>query len=62
MIKPARLRALFRDAGLKEVEQGYLLFLPQMLWKRLGFVEPALAWLPLGGQYFVSGRKPGASQ
>ncbi len=26
----------------------------------LGFVEPALSWLPLGGQYFVAGRKPGA--
>ena len=58
MIKPARLRALFRDAGLNEVEQGYLLFLPEALWKWAGFLEPAFAWLPLGGQYFVSGRKP----
>jgi SAM-dependent methyltransferase len=57
MIKPARLRALFREAGLDDVEQGYLLFLPEMLWKWFGFLEPALAWLPLGGQYFVSGRK-----
>jgi SAM-dependent methyltransferase len=57
MIKPARLRALFGEAGLDQVEQGYLLFLPELLWKRFGFLETALAWLPLGGQYFVSGRK-----
>jgi SAM-dependent methyltransferase len=56
MIEPARLRALFREAGLGKLEQGYLLFLPEMLWKWFGFLEPALAWLPLGGQYFVSGR------
>jgi len=55
MIEPARLRALFREAGLDRVEQGYLLFLPETLWKWFGFLEPALAWIPLGGQYFVSG-------
>ena len=60
MIKPARLRALFREAGLQAVEQGYMLFLPEPLWKWFGFLEPALAWLPLGGQYFVSGEKAGA--
>jgi SAM-dependent methyltransferase len=57
MIAPARLRRLFHQAGLGGVEQGYLLFLPQTLWKWFGFVEPALARFPLGGQYFVSGRK-----
>jgi SAM-dependent methyltransferase len=58
MITPARLQRLFQDAGLDDIEQGFLLFLPQALWRWLGFLEPALAWLPLGGQYFVSGRKP----
>lgn len=57
MIKPARLRAIFKEAGLEAVEQGYMLFLPEKLWNWLGFIEPSLAWLPLGGQYFVSGRK-----
>ena len=56
MIGPARLRSLFRDAGLGDLDQGYLLFLPEALWKWFGFVERALAWLPLGGQYFISGR------
>ena len=59
MIRPARLRAIFREAGLQEIAQGYLLFMPESVWKVLGFLEPALAWLPLGGQYFVAGRKSG---
>src|SRR5439155_1113330 len=46
---------MLREAGLDRVEQGYLLFLPETLWKWFGFLEPALAWIPLGGQYFVSG-------
>jgi SAM-dependent methyltransferase len=58
MIKPARLRATFRGAGLAELDQGYLLFVPESLYGLFGSIEPALAWLPLGGQYFVSGRKP----
>jgi SAM-dependent methyltransferase len=58
MIKPRTLRETFRAAGLNGIEQGYLLFVPESLNGLLGFVEPALAWLPLGGQYFVSGRKP----
>ncbi len=57
MIPPARLNALFRDAGFDDLDRGYVLFLPQPLWKVVGFLEPALAWLPLGGQYFVSGKK-----
>lgn len=59
MIRPARLRQLFREAGLEDVRQGYLLFLPEPLWRVFGFLELALSWLPLGGQYFVSGRRAG---
>jgi hypothetical protein len=39
------------------VSHGYLLFVPERLEPLLGFLERALAWLPLGGQYFVAGRK-----
>lgn len=60
MIDPARLRGTFRAAGLGDLEQGYFLFVPEPLHKMFGFVEPALSWLPLGGQYFVAGRKPGS--
>ncbi len=57
MITPAALRATFRAAGFDAVSQGYLLFVPERLEPVLGFLEPVLAWLPVGGQYFVAGRK-----
>lgn len=57
MIAPPALRRLFRDVGFRHVTHGYLLFVPEGLYSSLGFVERALGSLPLGGQYFVSGRK-----
>lgn len=59
MIPPPALRRTFAEAGLTAVRHGYLLFVPESLWPVLGFLEPALSRLPLGGQYFVSGRKSG---
>ena len=50
-------RGLLSRAGLEVVEQRYYLFFP----RSLGFLrrfEPWLAWLPLGGQYYVAARKP----
>jgi SAM-dependent methyltransferase len=58
MIWPSALRRTFLDAGLSGTKQGYLLFVPELPVRWFAFLEPALAWLPLGGQYFVSGRKP----
>jgi SAM-dependent methyltransferase len=57
MIRPVALRELFSAAGFREISQEYLLFVPQSLHRVLGFAERALAWLPLGGQYYVAGRK-----
>lgn len=57
MIRPRTMRETFQSARFARVEQGYLLFVPESLHAIFGFVEPALGWLPLGGQYFVSGRK-----
>src|SRR5262245_41485383 len=57
MIRPAALRSTFHAAGFDTVSQGYLLFVPERLEPVFGFLERALAWLPLGGQYFVAGRK-----
>lgn len=57
MIPPPALRRLFREAGFRDLTHGYLLFVPEPLYPLLGFVERALVKLPLGGQYFVSGRK-----
>jgi SAM-dependent methyltransferase len=58
MIKPAALRRTFGAAGLQQLAQGFLLFVPEALHPLFGVLESGLSWLPLGGQYFVAGRKP----
>jgi SAM-dependent methyltransferase len=58
MIAPRRLRSTFAAAGLTALRTGYVLFAPEAWARRLDRVEAALQWLPLGGQYFVSGIKP----
>jgi SAM-dependent methyltransferase len=62
MIKPPALRHLFAETGLVDIKHGYLLFVPEYFAPAFGFLERVLSWLPLGGQYFVSGRKAGALQ
>lgn len=57
MIPPPALRQKFAAAGFVELAREFILFVPQPLHGWFGFVEPALGWLPLGGQYFVSGRR-----
>jgi SAM-dependent methyltransferase len=45
------------QSGRYELETDYLMFTPPgITW--LGFVDRALAWLPLGAQYVVAARKP----
>lgn len=58
MIVPARLRRTFRDAGLAPDRTGYLLFFPERWIRVLDRLERRLSWLPFGGQYFVTARKP----
>jgi SAM-dependent methyltransferase len=57
MIPRRRLVELFHTVGLREVRHKYVLFVPQVLSTALGFLEPRLARLPFGGQYFVAGHK-----
>lgn len=57
MIRAERLRAMFAEAGFTQVRCTYMLFVPESLARWFGFIEPYLGWLPLGGQYFVSGTK-----
>jgi len=57
MVAPASLRRTFADAGLSSVRTGYVLFFPQAWAAALERIEAWLQWLPLGGQYFVSGTK-----
>jgi SAM-dependent methyltransferase len=57
LIARRTLSGLFREAGLLDIRHGYVLFLPEALQGAFGAVEPHLEWLPLGGQYYVCGRK-----
>ncbi len=49
---------LVRAASLKPIRRDYIVFLPHAF-ARLRFLEPSLAWLPLGAQYAVLGKKRG---
>ena len=54
LLKPQELKTLFRKVGIKNIGVKYTLFFPGFL-KYLRFLEPYLGFLPLGGQYVVSG-------
>lgn len=56
LLTRSRSTALVRSAGLEVADARYVLFFP---WKGAGFrsIESGLRWLPLGAQYFVSGRR-----
>jgi SAM-dependent methyltransferase len=53
MLRRADLEKLFRSAGLKLVEGGYMLLFP---WKRLLTMEERLTRFPLGAQYYLAAR------
>lgn len=57
MIRADELRRMFIAGGFTDVRCTYMLFVPESLASWLGFIEPYLGWLPLGGQYYVSGIK-----
>jgi SAM-dependent methyltransferase len=57
LLRPGQMRHLLEEAGLAVDRRGFSLFFPPKL-KALASMEPWLAWLPLGGQYWVLGRKP----
>jgi SAM-dependent methyltransferase len=56
MIPRRQLEEVFVGAGLQQVQHGYVLFAPEAIDRRI-HLEPYLEWLPLGGQYYVSGRR-----
>jgi len=52
VLLPARdARRLTANAGFSRLEQDYFLYCPQALCRYLGWIEPLLARVPLGGQY-----------
>lgn len=57
LLRPGQMRKLLAAAGLQVRGQGYSLFFPPRL-KALAGIEPALGWLPLGGQYWVKAERP----
>ena len=56
LIGAGALRTRLESAGFRELRATYRVFFPRRLrWLRA--LEPTLGWLPLGAQYYVSGRK-----
>jgi SAM-dependent methyltransferase len=47
---------LLREQNLRVVAVRHFLFLPEPLFRKVGFAEAWLKWLPVGGQYAVFGR------
>jgi ubiquinone/menaquinone biosynthesis C-methylase UbiE len=56
LIRAGSLKATLAAAGFRQLETEYRVFFPRML-RGLRRFERSLAWLPLGAQYFVCGRK-----
>ena len=52
------LQLLAQAANLTRIRRDYIVFMPHAL-ASLRFLEPSLAWLPLGAQYVVLGEKRG---
>jgi len=58
LIRPGAMTEQIADAGFAGVERKYRIFFPGFVrWLRC--LEPYLAWLPLGGQYYVAATRPG---
>ncbi len=53
LLSPRYTKALLKEAGFRQVRIRFTLFVPGAL-RFLLFLEPRLAWLPLGGQYFAA--------
>lgn len=58
LLRMSAARGLLRQSGFAVDHQEYFLYLPEQVYGGLKRLESALAWLPLGGQYAVFGKKP----
>lgn len=52
-------KSLLRQAGYQHVRNRYYLFLPEVLYRRVGILEGLLSFTALGGQYCTSAVAPG---
>lgn len=57
LINAPTMAKRLRAAGWDSVETNFHVFFPAAL-RRLRVLDPALGWLPLGGQYSSAGRAP----
>jgi len=58
LLPAAETLRLIQSATLRHVRRDYIVFMPHAF-AALRFLEPWLAWLPLGAQYVVLGEKRG---
>ena len=56
LIKASNFHQRVTDAGFCNVAHRFRIFFPRGL-HHLRFIEPYLTWLPLGAQYYITGRK-----
>lgn len=56
LLKHSKIKELFKTAGLKTIEDKYIIFFPFKA-KLFRGIETMLGWLPLGAQQYVVGRK-----
>ena len=56
LLYPHRMADLFRRQNLRQIHTRFILFFPKYF-RFLRRGEPRLSWLPLGGQFYVCGRK-----
>ena len=58
LLKSKQLKNLFVSCGLKDVLVRYTIFIPRKgILEKLTFIEKFLYWLPIGGQYYIVGKK-----
>lgn len=60
VVWPHQARRMLRQAGFEVLLTDFVFYFPRSL-AALRFLEPAFSKLPLGGQYLVLARKPGAT-
>ena len=56
LVPSKNLKNLFTQVSLSNIQVIYTTFFPKFL-STLNFMDPYLGWLPLGGQYLVTGQK-----
>jgi len=56
LIHKKNLKKIFRTSGFKSAEEAFILFFP-FKGKLYRSTEKILSWLPLGAQYYITGKK-----